>query len=81
MPEPAALSWAQLPALAAALSAPPAPGQWLTEMLARNRHCAYLHQYGSPATLVEFRRQVPVCNRLNSRGERYFSTLWGCSSL
>ena len=61
MPEHAAPGWARLPALAAALPAPPAPGQWLAEMLARNRHCAYLQSHGSPATLAEFRRQVPVC--------------------
>lgn len=37
-------------------------GSWLFGLLNRNAECAYLKQYGSPASLREFREQVPVCN-------------------
>lgn len=33
---------------------------WLDEMLLRNRECAYLKQFGSPGSLEEFRRNVPL---------------------
>lgn len=34
---------------------------WLLGLLNRNAECAYLKQYGSPASLRDFRERVPVC--------------------
>ncbi|MDO5692822.1 MAG: GH3 auxin-responsive promoter family protein [Pseudomonadota bacterium] len=52
--------WADLPAVARQLPPAPRAEQWLTQLLARNRHCAYLRQFGSPATVEEFRQRVPI---------------------
>lgn len=38
---------------------------WLSGLLKRNAKCAYLKQYGSPASLRDFREQVPVCSYEN----------------
>ncbi|MDO5623836.1 MAG: GH3 auxin-responsive promoter family protein [Pseudomonadota bacterium] len=54
--------WATLPDLARRLPPAPSHAQWLTEMLARNRHCAWLRAFGSPATLADYRARVPLCS-------------------
>lgn len=37
------------------------PQDWLTGVLARNRHTAYLSRLGAPQTMDEYRDRVPVC--------------------
>lgn len=50
--------WAKIPAE----QEPSDAATWLSSLLERNAKCAYLKQYGSPASLRGFREQVPVCS-------------------
>ena len=54
-------AWPGLVELSRRLQPAPQPGEWLTRLLERSQHCDYLRQFGSPATIEEFRQRVPVC--------------------